>query len=244
MLVQRVFQDFVEGVRASSDTSSLLSATSAAFAAFDLKAFAYVVFSSASDNIDQAISTYPDRWLDLYASRKYSSVDPVVRHMRTLDAPLEWHRDAMLTDAGSGERELFEDAAAFGIRCGFVIPLRGTGKVAGAAFVADEPHAKFQRCIAANKRTLLLMAVFVHLQATRLLTTVPDYSGVHLTPRELNCLRWAARGKSASDIGCILGITRRTVSFHIENAKAKLGVRTTCQAVAKLAAGNAFAQPG
>lgn len=243
MLVQRVFQDFVEGVRASSDTSSLLSATSAAFAAFDLKAFAYVVFSSASDNIDQAISTYPDRWLDLYASRKYSSVDPVVRHMRTLDAPLEWHRDAMLTDAAPCERELFEDAAAFGIRCGFVIPLRGIGKVAGAAFVADEPHAKFQRCIAANKRTLLLMAVLVHLQAARLLTA-PDVSGVRLTPRELDCLRWAAHGKSASDIGCILGITRRTVSFHIENAKAKLGVRTTCQAVAKLAAGNAFVQPG
>lgn len=241
MLVQRVFQNFVEGVRASNDVGMLLSVASAAFAAFDLNAFAYVVFSKSSGNIDQAISTYPRPWLDRYALRNFATVDPVTRHMRTSEAPLEWHHDAMLMDAGSRERELFEDAAAFGIRCGFVIPLRGIGTVAGAAFVADEPHAKFQRCIATNKRTLLLMAVLVHLQATRLLTTAPD---VHLTPRELDCLRWAARGKSASDIGCILGITRRTVSFHIENAKAKLGVRTTCQAVAKLAAGNTFVQPG
>jgi DNA-binding CsgD family transcriptional regulator len=49
-------------------------------------------------------------------------------------------------------------------------------------------------------------------------------------------LEWAARGKSAWEIGCILGISRNTVAFYLEGAKKKLGVRTIVQAVARLAA--------
>ena len=33
-----------------------------------------------------------------------------------------------------------------------------------------------------------------------------------------------------------LSISRRTAAFHLDNAKTKFGVRTICQAVAKLAA--------
>ena len=43
-------------------------------------------------------------------------------------------------------------------------------------------------------------------------------------------------GKSAWEIGRILDISHNTVTFHVENAKAKLGVRTRQQAVALLAA--------
>lgn len=60
--------------------------------------------------------------------------------------------------------------------------------------------------------------------------------GVRLSPREREALEWAAKGKSAWEIGLILNISRRTAAFHLENAKAKLGVRTICQAVARFAA--------
>lgn len=45
--------------------------------------------------------------------------------------------------------------------------------------------------------------------------------GVLLTPREYECLQWAARRKSAWDIACILGIKPRTAAFHLDNAKKK-----------------------
>lgn len=54
-----------------------------------------------------------------------------------------------------------------------------------------------------------------------------------LSPRELECLRWAAAGKTDSEIGVILSISARTTRFHIENAKKKLGVATRIQAVAE-----------
>lgn len=43
-------------------------------------------------------------------------------------------------------------------------------------------------------------------------------------------------GKATWEIGRILNITRRTAAFHLDNAKMKFGVRTICQAVARLAA--------
>ncbi|NYT85068.1 helix-turn-helix domain-containing protein [Pollutimonas harenae] len=45
-----------------------------------------------------------------------------------------------------------------------------------------------------------------------------------LTERELTCLRWAAVGKTSWEMGAILGLTERTVNFHVHNACRKLGV--------------------
>jgi LuxR family transcriptional regulator, activator of conjugal transfer of Ti plasmids len=55
-----------------------------------------------------------------------------------------------------------------------------------------------------------------------------------LTPREIECLRWALRGKSDTDIAKILGISHTTVHFHIERVKKKLGVKTRTQATAMI----------
>jgi DNA-binding CsgD family transcriptional regulator len=54
-----------------------------------------------------------------------------------------------------------------------------------------------------------------------------------LSPRETECLRLSARGKTDIQIGRVLGISPRTARFHVENAKKKLGVATRVQAVAE-----------
>lgn len=60
-----------------------------------------------------------------------------------------------------------------------------------------------------------------------------ENGGVELRPRQIECLRWARKGKSSADIGHILGISARTVDEHISNAAEILGVRTRIQAVAR-----------
>ena len=45
-----------------------------------------------------------------------------------------------------------------------------------------------------------------------------------LSTRELTCLGWAAVGKTSWEIGVILGLTERTINFHINNACIKLQV--------------------
>jgi LuxR family quorum sensing-dependent transcriptional regulator len=53
-----------------------------------------------------------------------------------------------------------------------------------------------------------------------------------LTTREIEVLRWVARGKSAWEIGEILHITKRTVDEHVRTAARKLGAVNRTHAVA------------
>jgi DNA-binding CsgD family transcriptional regulator len=57
-----------------------------------------------------------------------------------------------------------------------------------------------------------------------------------VSARELDCLRWIAAGKSAWESSVILGISERTVRFHLNSAREKLNCTTTTQAVAKVVA--------
>jgi len=61
---------------------------------------------------------------------------------------------------------------------------------------------------------------------------------VGLREREVETLTWAARGKTFEEIGAILSLSKRTVEFHLENARRKLGVATRTQALIKAAAGH------
>jgi DNA-binding NarL/FixJ family response regulator len=58
-----------------------------------------------------------------------------------------------------------------------------------------------------------------------------------LNHREVETLTWAARGKTSAEIAMILGLAKRTIDFHIDNARDKLGVTTRIQAAVKAAAG-------
>jgi DNA-binding CsgD family transcriptional regulator len=61
--------------------------------------------------------------------------------------------------------------------------------------------------------------------------------GARMSAREEEALRLAAAGKSDTDIGREMGIAARTVRFHIDNAKQKLGVASRAQAVLKFLRG-------
>ena len=58
-----------------------------------------------------------------------------------------------------------------------------------------------------------------------------------LNEREVEVLTWSARGKTSAEIAKILDLTKRTVDFHIDNARGKLGAATRTEAVLKAATG-------
>lgn len=60
---------------------------------------------------------------------------------------------------------------------------------------------------------------------------------IALNEREVEVLTWAARGKTSAEIAKILDVAKRTVDFHIENARGKLGAATRTEAVLKAATG-------
>ena len=60
---------------------------------------------------------------------------------------------------------------------------------------------------------------------------------VKLNSREVEVLTLVARGQRSAQIANKLGIAKRTVDFHLDNARIKLGAATRAQAVVKAAAG-------
>jgi DNA-binding CsgD family transcriptional regulator len=62
--------------------------------------------------------------------------------------------------------------------------------------------------------------------------TILDLIVPHLSGREKEVLDWLKEGKSSWDMSVILGISERTVNFHVDNIKQKLGATNRPQALA------------
>ncbi|QUJ76955.1 helix-turn-helix transcriptional regulator [Sulfitobacter albidus] len=59
-----------------------------------------------------------------------------------------------------------------------------------------------------------------------------DPSTLYLAPRELDVLRWAARGKTTWETAQLLNLSEATVAFYARRACARLNVKSKIHAVA------------
>src|SRR5919201_1099790 len=91
-------------------------------------------------------------------------------------------------------------------------------------------------------RELRILANYFHGHILRI-NGVDSEEDLLISARELDCLKWTAAGKTAWEASVILGITERTVRFHLNTAREKLKCATTTQAVAKAVA-NQLIDPG
>ena len=83
-----------------------------------------------------------------------------------------------------------------------------------------------------SRTEVILGLVIPHFhEALRRLGAVPK-AGSSLTPKETEVLKWVRQGKSTWDISTILGISERTVKFHVGNIMQKLDATTRTHAVA------------
>ena len=62
-----------------------------------------------------------------------------------------------------------------------------------------------------------------------------DRTPARLTRREIQCLKWAAAGKTDAEVSEIVAIALPTVRFHIGNAARKLAVSGRAQAIHRAA---------
>jgi DNA-binding CsgD family transcriptional regulator len=120
---------------------------------------------------------------------------------------------------------------------GFVVPASVAGGIAGAiAFVGAKPQMD-----GVTRSTLHVVAQCAIENLVRM-ESMPHTVFGPLSPREVECLRWAAAGKSDAEIGRLLDVSPRTTRFHLENAKRKLGVATRAQAIGEAMRRNLIAE--
>ncbi len=73
----------------------------------------------------------------------------------------------------------------------------------------------------------------IHHVANSLIAFDEEMLVAKLTKRELECLQRAADGKTNSEIGQILGVSKRTVIFHLQNAAGKLNTSNRYHSIAQ-----------
>ncbi|OBQ95791.1 MULTISPECIES: LuxR family transcriptional regulator [Mesorhizobium] len=233
--MQSLFERFLERLSESVDETDLRGAMAEVASGFDLLAFAYLSLPPRPNGKPTLISNYPAAWTARYLTNRYQSVDPVIVRARCGGSTFQWGSDMIGTERASGA-QVFEEAAQFGIRSGVTFPIiDGRGNFAAMTFAGEEPVPAFFRAAERYEEGLSYIATCFHVFVRRKLTANRMIDGVLLTPREYECLHWAAKGKSDWEIGCILGITQRTAAFHLANVRRKLGVTTTRQAIGRLA---------
>ena len=180
-----------------------------AAAALDLPCFAYLSVPRRAGDFPPLVSNYPSAWTKSYLRRRYERFDPVILRALGTPEPFEWGLGVGLHTPSDPERELFEEAAKFGIRRGFTILSihDRRGPIAAVTFAADEQQPPFDRTIAEHARVLQLMAIYFHAHARQKISSARIIGGVSLSPRELECLEWVARRK--------VGLGNRSHSRHL-----------------------------
>jgi DNA-binding CsgD family transcriptional regulator len=75
----------------------------------------------------------------------------------------------------------------------------------------------------------LLLSSFIYTKCKNLITKNKS----DITTRELECIQWAADGKTSWEISQILSISQRTVDFHLANCISKSNSANRQQAIVK-----------
>ncbi len=234
-----LFQGFVDMLFQADGEAALVGAMLYAANALDLNNFAYLAMPRLSTFRPDVISNYPAAWINRYAACHYERIDPVIRHALNHSGAFTWGPDFAPLDALRPEQQLFDEAAQFGIKYGFTIPIHEhDGSIAVITFATSDNRAAFCRSIHWNAQLLRLLAVNFHAHARRRTRAIQPFESTGLSRRQIECLNWAAQGKSTWEIGKIIGVSQRTAAFHLEKAKEKLGARNITQAVARLVATN------
>lgn len=178
------------------------------------------------------VNNAPTAYQELAQNMNDARKDPVMQHCKRASVPIIWNQDTY-TAVGQGDK--WEEQARFGYRTGITLALHlPEGKHFCIGVDRDQPLPSSPAEVTRMVADLQLFAVHAQDAALRvLLPPAPQGDFPSLTPRELESLRWTMEGKTAWEVGNILGISERTAVLHVNNATHKLGCVNKHQAVLK-----------
>jgi DNA-binding CsgD family transcriptional regulator len=233
--MNEVFQQLIQSLSMQDNTSEIEYLLGRTLDQYGFPCFAYLSFTPREDEDDPlAITTYPSSWVKQYCANRYDRIDPVIARAIATALPFSWSTAQTDIKLTKKQKWFFEEAREFGISDGVTIPIHDRqGKVATLTISACGSRSAFDDRVEQYRHELHLIAIYLHARLRNATPAPVPQLRPCLTQRERSCLQWVARGKSASDIAEIISISRRTVVFHTENAKRKLGVATAQQAVAR-----------
>jgi len=175
--------------------------------------------------------SYPDEWLYLYWKNGYADVDPVFRAASRSPGTQIW-KQTYQQATSKEELDFIETARGFGLADGITTSsvdlkcgLATFYSFAGGEDVDAERYAQLVEYLGHHLHLALMRTARKNAPAT-------EKCVKELSPREVTILNWIKNGKTNWEVGQILGVTERTVRFHLASIFSKLDVTSRSQAVA------------
>lgn len=160
----------------------------------------------------------PDGWWDYYATQGLHLSDPVWRLAKRIKSPHTWNDLEQFTS--NLERRMMQEAESSGLRSGMSVPIFDSmGIHSNISISSKDKGVEAEICleeISSVGYAYSVKAFQPDLERQLAVQTL-------LTPRERECVQWAAAGKTYNEISEILSISHRTVVAHVSNAMDKYG---------------------
>ncbi|GLK56562.1 LuxR family transcriptional regulator [Methylopila capsulata] len=179
------------------------------------------------------VRNFPHDWEDEWT--QFMSVDPYYRACFDGIMPLEWAEVQARPDLTAKQRAACDYLGDFGLSHGITVPVHlPFGRFAVVSAIADRSCANWTGVRERAREPLhWLTHDFTQFVLDRGYEDQIETIGpVRLTPREIECLKWASAGKTSSETAIIIGRSVETVRLHLKNAIRKLDACNRAQAVA------------
>ena len=173
-------------------------------------------------------------WHQYYVDHHFEDIDPIGASIRSRNVPFIWRNEALLKEVAPHQRVIYEASIQHGFSNGLSIPMHGEKNDFAILLIHENAIDAYLAERSGIVYVLQMAAMYYYDTITQLMKANLVKNLVEpLTGRELECLAVSAQGLTAKEVAEKLEITPRTVSFHLENATQKLGVRNKAQAILK-----------
>jgi DNA-binding CsgD family transcriptional regulator len=204
---------------------------------FNNQGFEYCAFATYLAGPDKHTSkvnlnNYPYGWDKLYEQNGYATNDPVIAHCNQSPLPILWDENVF-----AQAPKLWRELNRKGLNHGWTQAVHDEKGAHYSLFSLARPHTPIAiEEHYGNLGYAIFASQKLHALASKKMSdAVAEQQQCHLSPREIEVLRWSAQGKTASEVGRILCLSERTVNFHVCSCMRKLNASNKISAVAKAA---------
>jgi len=182
-------------------------------------------------------SSYGSDFDDYFVDNRAFLADVTTQWAIDSQGAMSWGLTRRLMSRGqltAAQRDVHERTRALGILSGYTVSLRkpGTSLVSGFGLCAEAKVSQQKvDLVWQDHGDKIVSSLTAFDTCARALPRCP--ADEELSARQREVLEWAGEGKTIEDISEILGIHRSTVVKHMYEARDRLGVGNTLQAVVR-----------
>jgi DNA-binding CsgD family transcriptional regulator len=194
--------------------------------------YSFTVGEDWTDAKTNYVREASDRMFNFLCKYKSSKIQHCRHRFSLLHSDLpQTFEVAKFADSGT-DRKLAQLMIEYGWQSGIALPHYGFGGALGLTVLVQRGNSVAPEIA---ERTVIRLAPWQMRMNAWARELIEDWSATNdLSPREIECLLLVGEGMTSRQIADSIGISKRTVEFHIQNGMQKLGGTSRSQAASKL----------